>query len=176
MKKCVIRRLEPHRVELVYTRNMYVAVAFFLGVLAICFLVLDEKPLLLPFFIFLVLALVFLIKTIKAHMLLSQFARIQSTDTYEVKLYKPVVKFNAYASNYSAVTHRARSLKLDKVYLKGSDKKIYSCFLDHDIIYDNANIARIREKLDREISISCYKNTSIVCLVENDPYFFRIGC
>ena len=54
-----------------------------------------------------------------------------------------------------------------------SQKNKYYYFFDEYFEYDKYAIDKIRGKFSRNICVQCYKGTSIIRTVENDPYFLR---
>lgn len=173
MKKCAVSKLEPHRKTTLVTRNLFFGSSALFAFLCVWFLLINTRELLIPFVILFFAAIVLFGAAIDQNKLLKQLYKIDPQKTHDVILYKPTVKFINHAKDYSP-SHVARKYVIYAISLRGADGKKYICYLDYDIPYTAINIDRLKQKLWRELAVSCYDNTTIINLVENDPYFFRI--
>ena len=173
MKKCAVSKLEPHRKVTLVTRNLFFGLSALFAFLCVWFLLINTRELLIPFVILFFAAIVLLGAAIDQNKRLKQFYAVNLQTTHDVNLYKPTVEFIIHATAYS-LSHRPKKYAIYAIRLKNSNGKKYLCYLDHDIPYNSITANRLKQKLGRELAVSCYDNTTIINLVENDPYFFRI--
>lgn len=60
------------------------------------------------------------------------------------------------------------------IKLTDANKNKYYYFFDEILSYDRDSINAIIGKFNREISIQCYENTSIIKTIDKSPHFIRI--
>lgn len=121
------------------------------------------------------LLLLFLFALFKNNRLLKQFSVILENNTeslsYEISLYRPKV-MPLLIGKSRGISRHVR-MNYYGVEIKAADKKKYYYFLGECRTFDQAANAKIQEKFDRELTLQCYQGTTIVCTIENDPYFVR---
>ena len=160
--------------DLKNSRNLLLGLALFFILLTVLFIVWFKASLIFIIVILLTCAVYCVCRVIKANKLLKQLASIRSNETYDVLLEYPTVKYKTYGTDYGAFTHRPQKIMIDRIYLTDTDGKTYCYFLNHDIVYNDITAEQLKEKLARSLTVSCYKNSTIIRSIENDPYFFRI--
>ena len=102
------------------------------------------------------------LSSIEKHQVISQ--------TYEIKLSSPKVVFLTQTEYHG---RRYYHPKYYGIKIIDDQKNKYYYFFDDYFEYDKYAIDKIREKFSRNICIQCFKGTSIIKTVENDPYFLR---
>lgn len=125
--------------------------------------------------IFPILILFFSIKGIAGNnRLLNELTSIEKdqtiSQTTEINLSFPKVIFLGKAEHHGLGYYHP---KFYGIKLIDSHKNKYYYFFDDYFEYDKYAIDKMREKFSRNISIQCYKGTSIIRTVENDPNFLR---
>ena len=107
--------------------------------------------------------------------LLNQFSNIEKNNalnkTTEYILHRPKVAM-------LCVTEIRCTISMSEEYygikLTDANKNKYYYFFDEILSYDRDSINAIIGKFNREISIQCYENTSIIKTIDKSPHFIRI--
>lgn len=111
---------------------------------------------------------------IKNNRLLNELSSIEKgqviSKTDEIKLSYAKVVFLTKTEYHGRLYYHP---KYYGIKIIDDQKNKYYYFFDGYFEYDKYAIDKIRGKFSRNICIQCYKCTSIIRTVENDPYFLR---
>ena len=111
---------------------------------------------------------------IKYSRLMKEISVADAGMTYEMKLYRPKVKMIAHSGFRTSRRRYSRKRRYIGITVIDEKKGRYHYFFGEIWVLSPSEVKKIKEKLCRDISIECYKNTSIVKIIENDPYFLDI--
>lgn len=112
---------------------------------------------------------------IKYSRLLKEISVADPGMTYEMKLYRPKVKMIAHSGFRTSRRRYSREKRFIGITFIDEKKGRYHYFFGDTWVISPSEVKDLKEKFYRDISIECYKNTHIVKLIENDPYFLGIG-
>ena len=151
-------------------------IAIFTLIIGLIFLVLFlwasfEKP--NTIWITLIPLAVILIATIciaTTNRLLKQFSKIQISQTSEVKISHPKIDFLT-TPELTPIAHNVRQ-KYYGIKIIGEQKFYYlfgECYK-----YTAEDLKKVHAKFNDEISVQYYEGTTIVKMIQNDPYFMKL--
>ena len=103
--------------------------------------------------------------------ILRQAQSITSSETEEIILYHPTVKFLTRAEMIGRYRSQAYITGIELIDEK---KGKYTYLFKTDLKVREDTARKIKEKLQRELHVQCYCNTRILRFIENDPHFFAL--
>ena len=164
-------RFEPQKKHIRRKRNWYIFTAVISLVWLLMFLgVLSGVILVLLAGIALALMIFSVYNIISCAGQIKQFSKITLGETYLVETYRPKIRL-LYYTHYKS-THRGVQIFYG-VVITDEKKNKYIYYFGEGYAFEKEDIQKIQAKFENVIHLSCYQNTNIIQVIEDDPHFLK---